>query len=428
MVMPAQSAITLKSCKHWAPREAIAPKARRDKDGFVVASNGSEGCYGGWELAYPLPKSPWVRVSVTARPQSLAYGLDSVHAALVWEGQHAAPVYWEPLLPTGMKDGSVTYGARAQKPATAKGLLVRLLMAWSRSGEIRWSKPEVMEAGKPKPRRWRLGAAGGPLPAGERTIKTNTEAYLGMCRRAAAQNVDLLCLPEVMLVTGMPSNPETIPQQAIPVPGKEIEPFRDFARKNKVALCFSAWEKNAEMVHNTAILIDKRGELVGKYRKVHLASPLEVWWGVTPGHEFPVYELHGARVAMNICMDSSALESARVPARLGAEILCMPIMGDHRAVSKWDVGQLDFDLDRWVAIQRVRAMDNQLYMVISRNNGYGTGVFSPRGEVLALSGGAQLVHADVDLEDLPRTWTGATFRGVAWWERREPTYGPLMGR
>ncbi|MBM4084240.1 MAG: hypothetical protein FJ272_05575, partial [Planctomycetes bacterium] len=62
--MPAQSAITVKSCKPWAPREAIAPKARRDKDGFVVASNGSEGCYGGWELAYPLPKSPFVRVSV----------------------------------------------------------------------------------------------------------------------------------------------------------------------------------------------------------------------------------------------------------------------------------------------------------------------------------------------------------------------------
>ncbi|MBM4079644.1 MAG: carbon-nitrogen hydrolase family protein, partial [Planctomycetes bacterium] len=296
MVMPAQSAITVKSCKPWAPREAIAPKARRDKDGFVVASNGSEGCYGGWELAYPLPKSPFVRVSVKAAAKDLARGLDSVHAALVWEGQHTAPVYWEPLLPTGTENGVVTLEARAQKPATAKGLLVRLLMAWSRSGEIRWSKPEVMEAGKPKPRRWRLGAAGGPLPPGERSIKTNTEAYLGMCRRAAAQNVDLLCLPEVMLVTGMPSNPETIPQQAIPVPGKEIEPFRDFARKNKMALCFSAWERNAEMVHNTAILIDKRGELVGKYRKVHLASPLEVWWGVTPGHEFPVYELHGARV------------------------------------------------------------------------------------------------------------------------------------
>jgi predicted amidohydrolase len=193
-----------------------------------------------------------------------------------------------------------------------------------------------------------------------------------------------------------------------------------------MALCFSAWEKNRELVHNCAVLIGKDGALVGKYRKVHLASPLEVWWGVTPGHEFPVYEVDGARVTMNICMDSSALESARVPARLGAEILCLPIMGDHRAQRYWNGLDSDFEMDRWLAIQRTRAMDNQLWMVISRNNGNGTGIFAPDGNVLALAADKRLVHADVDLSALPRTWTWATFRNVAWWERREPTYCGLM--
>lgn len=174
------------------------------------------------------------------------------------------------------------------------------------------------------------------------------------------------------------------------------------------------------------MLIGKDGALVGKYRKVHLASPLEVWWGVTPGHEFPVYEVDGARVTMNICMDSSALESARVPARLGAEILCLPIMGDHRAQRYWNGLDSDFEMDRWLAIQRTRAMDNQLWMVISRNNGNGTGIFAPDGNVLALAADKRLVHADVDLSALPRTWTWATFRNVAWWERREPTYCGLM--
>jgi predicted amidohydrolase len=287
--------------------------------------------------------------------------------------------------------------------------------------------PEVTEAGPPSARLWRLGAAGGSLPPGERSVATNTAAYLELCREAAAAGVDLLCLPEVMLTTGLPCDETTLPEQAIRLPGPEIEPFQAFAREHRMALCFSAWEREAELIHNTAILIGKTGELVGKYRKVHLASPYEVWWGVTPGHEFPVYDLDGAQVAMNICMDSSALESARVPARLGAEILCMPIMGDHRAVKVWDAGAAEFDLDRWTAIQRVRAMDNQLTMVISRNEGIGCGIFSPRGEVLALSQGERLVHAPVDLADLPLTWPGATFRGVAWWERREPTYGPLVG-
>ena len=60
--------------------------------------------------------------------------------------------------------------------------------------------------------------------------------------------------------------------------------------------------------------------------------------------------------------------------------------------------------------------------------GVGTGVFFPRGEALAMSGGtARVVHAEVDLEDIPRTGPGATFRGVCWYERREPAYGPLVG-
>ncbi|MDH7571669.1 MAG: carbon-nitrogen hydrolase family protein, partial [Armatimonadota bacterium] len=251
--------------------------------------------------------------------------------------------------------------------------------------------------------------------------------YLQWCREAADAGVDLLCLPEVMLTTGMPSGADVLPRQAVRIPGPEIEPFQELARERRMALCFSVWEQNEELIHNTAVLIGKDGTLAGTYRKVHLASPFEVWWGVTPGHEFPVFQLDNARVAMNICMDSSAVESARVPARLGAEILCLPIMGDHRAVRGWQGDTIDFDVDRWTAIQRVRAMDNQLYLLIARNNGVGSGVFSPRGEVLAFSGGARLTHAEVDLEDLPVTGTGASFRGVAWWERREPAYGPLVG-
>ena len=248
-----------------------------------------------------------------------------------------------------------------------------------------------------------------------------------MCRDAAEKGIDLLCLPEIMLNMRMPVTHETAYRLAIPVPGKEIAPFQTFAREHRVALCFSVLEKNREMVHNTAVLIDKRGELVGTYRKVHLAQPLEVWWGITPGHDFPVYDMDGAKVAMNICMDSSALESARVPARKGAEILCLPIMGDHRASSCFFRHPHDFDMERWSMIQRMRAMDNHVYMVVSRNWLYGTGVFSPRGETLVISGGTRLVWADVDLEDLPVAANGVTFRGMCWYERREPAYGELSG-
>jgi len=423
--MPAKP-LPHKSARPWSPRPPLAPKVSRAGEGFVVASNGSEGCYGGWELAYALPPTEWVNIQVRAKLAGLCWGLDQVHAAVVWEGFEPLGVKWEPLMPVQLSGDDVTFRMHCQRPPGATGMLLRLMIAWAPAGEVRWSEVKVEPARPPKPRRWRLGAAGGPLGPGPRNFKTNAAAYLDLARSAAEQNVSLLCLPEVMLSTGMASDPGHIARQAIAIPGPVIEPFQELAREAKMALCFSAWEKNRELVHNCAVLIGKDGQLVGMYRKVHLASPLEVWWGVTPGHEFPVYEVDGARVTMNICMDSSALESARVPARMGAEILCLPIMGDHRAQRYWDGLDSDFEMDRWLAIQRTRAMDNQLWMVISRNNGNGTGIFAPDGNVLALAADKRLVHADVDLSVLPRTWTWATFRNVAWWERREPTYGPLM--
>jgi predicted amidohydrolase len=350
-----------------------------------------------------------------------------VTVAVTWWNDKAQFVGWDPIFPQEFDGKHVVYDGRVLCPANASTMAARLLMACSATGEIRFSDMQFAPTDPPRPRRLRLGAAGGPLPPGKRTLKKNTEFYLGLCREAAQKKIDMLCLPEIMLAWGMPTNNETLYGLSHRIPGKETAPFQEFARERRMALCFSVLERNRELVHNTAILIDKKGELVGKYRKVHLASPFETWWGVTPGHEWPVFKLENATVGMNICMDSSALESARVPARKGAEIIFLPIMGDHRASTCFFGVPHDFDMDRWCAIQRVRAMDNQVHVVISRNSGFGTGIFSPRGEVLAISGGARVVYADVDLEDLPRNGHHATFRNVCWYERREPTYAELAG-
>lgn len=422
----------LKESRAWAPRPAIAPYTRKEGREWVVASNGSAGCYGGWEAVYPAPKArEWVSFRAKARWRGLERGYDSVNVAIAWLDAKGNLAGWEPVFPQGVRDGWVIYEGRTRAAERAEVMAARLLIACSGSGEIRWADLEATRIAPPPPRKLRLGAAGGPLPPGKRTVRKNTQFYLGLCREAAAKGIDLLCLPEIMLQCGMPTNQDTLLKLSFHVPGKEIVPFQEFARDHKMALCFSVLERNRELVHNTALLINKQGNLVGDYRKVHLAQPLEIWWGVTPGHDFPVYKLGRdcaeAKVAMNICMDSSALESVRVPARKGAEIVCLPIMGDHRASTCWYGVPHDFDIERWSMIQRVRAMDNHVYMVVSRNSGYGTGIFSPRGETLAMSGGARVVHADVDLADLPRTGHDSTFKAVCWYERREPAYGALSG-
>ncbi len=122
-----------------------------------------------------------------------------------------------------------------------------------------------------------------------------------------------------------------------------------------------------------------------------------------------------------------AMESARAVARQGAEVLLLPIMGDHRA-SRWSQGSPQFDFEKWLLIQRMRAMDNHIYLVATRNNGVGTGIFSPEGKVLVVNGGDRpILWADVNIDDLKQAWNGSSFKAICWQERREPAYGPLAG-
>jgi N-carbamoylputrescine amidase len=204
------------------------------------------------------------------------------------------------------------------------------------------------------------------------------------------------------------------------------------ARQYKMAMGFSVFERAGDLVHNTAVLIDAQGSIALKYRKVHLAIR-EAWAGVTPGEGFSVTELQpiGACVGMNICMDSSSAESARLVARLGAEILLLPIENDFRA-TQWarDAERSKpFSLPRWSVIQRARALDNHLYVVAARIAGVGTGIFGPDGSILAMDyGDSPLVTADVDLDDLRRHPTGPSYHDVIWFQRREFAYTELAGQ
>ena len=423
--------IQLQTVRPWAPRPQIQPETRREKGGALrIVSNGSEGCYGGWELVYPAPRTTKTAVlfRVKARWRDLRRGYDSVNTAVAWLDAKGNQVDWDPVFPARFDGAHVIFERLLRVPEGAHQLVIRLLMAWSETGSLWFSSPRLTRVPLPAPRRLRLGAAGCPLPPGQHTMESNIQFHHQLCRQAAQQKIDLVCLPEVILSWGIPRQPgDDIYRHAVTVPGPEVQRFCDLAKELQMAMCFSVLERNKELVHNTAVLIDKKGRIVGKYRKVHLAQPGEVWMGVTPGHDFPIFHIERAAIAMNVCMDSSAAESARVPARCGAEILLIPIMGDLRA-DGWQKGPPHFNVEKWMLIQRMRALDNQLYVVASRNSGYGSGVFSPRGEILAMGGeGRSIVWADVNLEDFPQTWTGSSFKAITWYERREPAYGPLSG-
>ena len=116
-------------------------------------------------------------------------------------------------------------------------------------------------------------------------------------------------------------------------------------------------------MYNTAVLIDREGRLVGRYRKVYLPRE-EIEGGLTAGSDFPVFKTDFGMLALMICWDVQYTDVARELALQGAEIIAMPIAGGNQTLGK------------------ARAIENHVYLV-SSGYGYPTEIVDPNGEVLA---------------------------------------------
>jgi len=75
---------------------------------------------------------------------------------------------------------------------------------------------------------------------------------------------------------------------------------------------------------------------------------------------------------------------------------------------------------------RVRAMDNQLCLVVARNAGAGSCIVDRSGAILAYQdGGSDYISAVVDREAPFRMWNGGCFRDDAYTLRRPIAFEPL---
>lgn len=81
-------------------------------------------------------------------------------------------------------------------------------------------------------------------------------------------------------------------------------------------------ENDAGTLYNTAILVGPQG-LIGKYRKVHLFMNEKDYF--EPGNlDFPLFNINGAMVGLQICFDYVFPEPWGIIARKGADIICHP--------------------------------------------------------------------------------------------------------
>jgi predicted amidohydrolase len=265
-------------------------------------------------------------------------------------------------------------------------------------------------------------------PAGSRrrkfnSIQDNIDFYAPMCESAAQKGVDLIVLPEIALQYGLPGS---MLDFAVAAPGPETEVFAEIARRFHTRILLGMVEQDGDAAYNSAVLINPDGEIDGKYRKVHFAVGNEVDSGLLPGDSFPVFDTEVGRLGCNICMDTSAAESSRLVGLGGADFLLMPIMGDFRA---HDPEDHSFDADRFRGIMQTRAMDNQLCMVVSVNQGEGSCIIDRMGNVLAWNDGEkEMIQAEVLLDDGFHPGNRGCAREVTWMLRRPHVYEAFADR
>ncbi|HAT35272.1 MAG TPA: N-carbamoyl-D-amino-acid hydrolase, partial [Rhodospirillaceae bacterium] len=162
-----------------------------------------------------------------------------------------------------------------------------------------------------------------------------------LIEKGAADGAKLVVLPELAFTTFFPryeidDEAELESYFEATMPNNNTQKLFDAAKKLKVGFYVGyaelAEEDGAKKRYNTAILVDDSGEIVGKYRKIHLPGTdtpvpeyarqqLEKRYFEIGNLGFPVIEAFGAKIGMAICNDRRWPETFRVLALKGAEVV-----------------------------------------------------------------------------------------------------------
>ncbi len=240
-------------------------------------------------------------------------------------------------------------------------------------------------------------------------VAANEARVSALLEEAAGGGADLACLPEVWPCQG--SAPQ-VRAAAEPIPGPRTERLAEVARRHGMWVHGgSVLELDGERVHNTSVLFDRRGELVARYRKIHLfdadppgAQPSRESFLYSAGEEIVTAETEFGRAGMSICYDVRFPELYRALAANGATVLFVP------SAFREETGR-----DHWDVLLRARAIEEQCFVFAAaqwgtwgpegrerRNHGNSL-VVDPWGRVLARApDGVGVTFAEVDLEEVRR--------------------------
>ena len=192
-------------------------------------------------------------------------------------------------------------------------------------------------------------------------------------RQAAVDAAEIICLPELFRTPYFcqTENPRLF-DLAEPIPGPTTAELSRVAAATGSVVIGSVFEKRAEGVyHNTAVVIDADGRLLGSYRKMHIPDdPLyfEKFYFAPGDTGFRTFDTRFGRLGVLVCWDQWFPEAARLTALGGASILFYPTAIGWHPREKETCGRAQ--LDAWMTIQRSHAIANGVFIAAVNRVGH----------------------------------------------------------
>ncbi len=281
----------------------------------------------------------------------------------------------------------------------------------------------------------RIGLVQHACPIGQSRAEC-LASFAGMARNAAGRGAQLIATQELFTGHYFPQVEDSANMNlAESIPGPTTEFLGGLARELKVEITASLFERRAPgLYHNTSVYLDCAGQIIGKYRKMHIPedprfyekfyfAPGDLGWQVVDGV---------ARSGLLVCWDQWYPEAARLTALAGAEVIFYPT-----AIGWWH-GETEADKtqqrDAWITMHRAHAIANGVWVAAINRVGveaelkfWGSSmIIDPGGTIVAeapVDQPAVLVH-ECDLgriEELRRGWPFLR-------DRRIDAFGGLTSR
>ena len=202
--------------------------------------------------------------------------------------------------------------------------------------------------------------------------KLNIKNSINKITLAAKKKAKIICLPELFLSPYFcQTENHSKFKLAEKIPGKKTILYCELAKKLSVILIIPLFEKKTSgFYHNTSIIINEKGKIISKYRKMHIPDDPGYYekFYFTPGDlGFKSTKTKYAKIGSLICWDQWFPEAARLTVLKGAEILFYPTAIGWHPKEKKKFGKSQ--LDAWIIMQRSHAIANGVFVAAINRTG-----------------------------------------------------------